>query len=144
MVDQKYYVYFIQQGGGGNQPIKIGISDDPDRRLVDLQTGNPTVLKIQLAIPFESRDQAFRAERTFHRTATFGRHKSHSGEWFTIIGSWEKFIKDAYSRNGINRNQPSVENSRWIPKREVMLTKELAAANERIEQLEAMLADRFI
>ena len=144
MLDQKHYVYFIQQEGGGNQPIKIGISDDPDRRLADLQTGNPKVLKIQLAIPFDDRTQAFNAERTFHHTATVGRHKSHAGEWFTIRGSWEKFIQDAYSKHGINKSPPNIDNLRWVPKKELDLSAEVDQLRLDIERLESVIADRFM
>lgn len=39
------YVYFIQAAIGG--PIKIGKADRPDRRLAQLQTGNPENLVIR-------------------------------------------------------------------------------------------------
>lgn len=70
------YVYFIQQGHGA---IKIGMSDEPESRLAELQTGAPRKLRILLKIPFSSRREAFEFERTMHELFSEFRL---SGEWF--------------------------------------------------------------
>lgn len=66
-------IYFIQSVGGG--PIKIGVSDDPRRRLADLQVGSPAVLRL---IGTAAGDQ--RREAALHRR--LAEHRLH-GEWFT-------------------------------------------------------------
>jgi T5orf172 domain len=43
------FIYFIQSGEDG--PIKIGFSNRPDRRLPELQTGNPRELILRHVIP---------------------------------------------------------------------------------------------
>lgn len=49
-----YYVYFIQQVGTGDRPVKIGYSKDPTERLKKLQTANHKELKICLSLPFDT------------------------------------------------------------------------------------------
>ena len=66
------YLYFIQQGAGGE--VKIGIADDPERRMKELQTGNPKQLLL-----LGKFDGARLSERLLHRR--FGLLRSH-GEWF--------------------------------------------------------------
>ncbi len=71
MSDQ--YVYFIQADENG--PIKIGFtSDDPKRRLNQLQTGNASTLKLLGAIRGNST-----RERQFHTELAEWRLQ---GEWF--------------------------------------------------------------
>jgi hypothetical protein len=43
------FVYFIQDGENG--PIKIGLSNEPDKRIGKLQTGNPRELFLRHVIP---------------------------------------------------------------------------------------------
>jgi hypothetical protein len=43
------FVYFIQQGNTG--PVKIGIANDPRKRLGNLQTGNPAELHLRHVVP---------------------------------------------------------------------------------------------
>jgi hypothetical protein len=67
-------VYFIQSGDSG--PVKIGYSDDPGRRLAQLQTGHPESLVLLCWIaggPTKEREvhDRFRAERL-----------REDGEWF--------------------------------------------------------------
>lgn len=71
-----HYVYFIK-GQRGN--IKIGVSQNPQKRLEALQTGHSAKLKIIEQFPFESRMQAYDTEAQLHR-----RYKRHRvrGEWF--------------------------------------------------------------
>lgn len=44
MKEEKDHLYFMQSDITGS--IKIGRSNDPDRRLKDLQTGNPNKIKL--------------------------------------------------------------------------------------------------
>jgi hypothetical protein len=66
------YVYFVQQGRDG--PIKIGIADDPDLRLGQLQCGNPRLLYIRATEP-----GGVRLERALHKQFA---HARMQGEWF--------------------------------------------------------------
>ena len=65
-------IYFVQAVTGG--PIKIGIAQDPPRRLWRIQSGNPSRLRITHTMP-----GSLEVERTLHK-----RFKAHrlEGEWF--------------------------------------------------------------
>lgn len=65
-------VYFIQSGSGG--PIKIGLAIEPERRLSELQTGNPHELTLRASVK-----GGRVAERKYHRSFS----EFHiRGEWF--------------------------------------------------------------
>ena len=99
-----YYVYFIQQKGKGNQPVKIGYSKSPEKRLESLQTSNPQKLKICMSFPFDSESEAREMERTMHWLAS-KRFKRLNGEWFIIYGSWKKFISQCFKIYDKNQEQ---------------------------------------
>lgn len=99
-----YYVYFIQETGKGNKPVKIGYSNDPERRLTDLQTGNPRKLKLSISLPFESESLAREAEQTFQWLAA-KKHRSLEGEWFIVYGNWKKFISEVMELFDHNQNK---------------------------------------
>jgi hypothetical protein len=66
------YVYFIQAGSQG--PIKIGVADDVEYRLSELQTGNAETLHIVGCVPGDGR-----LEKELHRRLASVRIR---GEWF--------------------------------------------------------------
>lgn len=99
-----FYLYFIAESGKGNVPVKIGYSNDPERRVLDLQTGNPRKLKLSISLPFDSEELAREAERTFHWLAG-KKHRSMAGEWFIIYGGWKGFISDALELFDKNQQQ---------------------------------------
>jgi predicted GIY-YIG superfamily endonuclease len=70
------YVYFMQ---AGKSHIKIGVSDDPDARVRELQTGAFKTLHVIARFPFPSRAAAFEVEKELHRKFS---HLKVSGEWF--------------------------------------------------------------
>jgi len=90
-----FYVYFIQQEGNGRQPIKIGYSENVEKRASCLQTGNPVKLSIRMKIPCEDKNQAVHIERILHRIAG-SKYRSLEGEWFLIYGSWKSLLDAAY------------------------------------------------
>ena len=90
-----FYVYFIQQDGNGRQPIKIGYSENVEKRVTDLQTGNPVKLSIRMKIPCDDKAQAVHIERILHRIAG-KKYRSLEGEWFLIYGSWKSLLDAAY------------------------------------------------
>ena len=66
-------VYFIKNTVTGN--IKIGYSEDPDRRFTALQGGSDCKLEILVSVPGD-----FITEKQYHRL--FAKDRL-SGEWFT-------------------------------------------------------------
>lgn len=75
------WVYVIQCG----EFIKIGIADDVQRRIGDLQVGNP--MKLTLLRKFKAWDAA-RMERELHEK--LGSHHER-GEWFRlsdVVKAW--------------------------------------------------------
>jgi len=75
------YVYLIQSGIDRKAPVKIGMSDSPEKRIKQLQTGNPEVLRLIMSIKCNSRDHAYRLESTLH---TMMAKKSIINEWFFL------------------------------------------------------------
>ena len=70
-------VYFVRAGNRG--AIKIGMADDVESRIAELQCGNPFKLNIISIIPCDSREQAFETERRIHK---FFARQCIRGEWF--------------------------------------------------------------
>ena len=75
------YVYIIQSGSSKKSPVKIGMSDDPEKRLKQLQTGNPRILRIIISIKCNSRQHAFELEKTLHRMLE---RNNILNEWFFV------------------------------------------------------------
>lgn len=72
------YVYFVSDG----QFVKIGVAQDPQKRLASLQTGNPRELEIINLIPAKSKEDALVIEGTLHEAyCSFKK----AGEWFDIL-----------------------------------------------------------
>jgi hypothetical protein len=93
------YIYFIQADENG--PIKIGFtSDDPNRRLSQLQTGNASALKLLGAIK-----GTFARERQFHIALSKWRLQ---GEWFESHPTVLATIQDALSSPAETDCEPDV------------------------------------
>lgn len=73
---KKGYVYFINDGIGH---MKIGVSDDPDRRIKELQTGNANKLELYYLLCVDSMDEAYEVEAILHNN--FAADHMY-GEWF--------------------------------------------------------------
>ena len=71
------YLYVI---GSTEKPYKIGITNNPDRRLKNIQTGHPKKLKIHYKEEIPD-SQVRLLEQNIHRVIK--RYQSH-GEWFDI------------------------------------------------------------
>lgn len=95
------YVYFISAGGS---PIKIGVSDNPSRRLLDLQTAHYQKLYLLYTLKCGNRQQALEVESAFHRWYDELRIRN---EWFKLtpaqVGS-DVALLTAISRNFIELN----------------------------------------
>jgi predicted GIY-YIG superfamily endonuclease len=103
------YVYFIQQGYGA---IKIGVSDDPDQRLLKLQTGTSRALRVIAKFPFSTRAAAFDMERDLHLKFC---HLRLSGEWFKRRLLKELKIQGKRVIGGTSKN-PIPPDGRFEPK----------------------------
>lgn len=75
----KTYLYIIRSGLDLKDPIKIGIANNVDQRLKDLQICNPNELVVLYKIKMNSRNHAFMVENRLHRK--LNRFKIR-GEWF--------------------------------------------------------------
>ncbi|MCP5076829.1 MAG: GIY-YIG nuclease family protein [Psychromonas sp.] len=75
------YVYLIQSGTSRKAPVKIGMSDNPEKRIKQLQTGNPEMLRLIMSIKCNSREHAYNLESTLH---TLMAKKSIINEWFFL------------------------------------------------------------
>ena len=71
------FVYFIQAGHKG--AIKIGHTENLDRRIENLQVGNPFKLRVLATIHCDSIEHARGLEEKLHR---FFKKKHIRGEWF--------------------------------------------------------------
>lgn len=69
------YLYVIDSG---MEYSKIGVSNDLETRLADLQTGNPLPLHLRVAYEFPS---AYMVEKVMHQKFS---EKRAQGEWFRL------------------------------------------------------------
>lgn len=78
---KKNYLYIIQKE---NNPfeIKIGVTDDIDKRLKTLQTGNSDNLFVY---HYEEREDAYKIEKKLHKIFSENRiNDREKSEWFYI------------------------------------------------------------
>lgn len=100
------YVYFIEETDSYRKPkpVKIGLANDPQKRMADLQIGNSSELKLILSIPCSDSEEAGKLERSLQWIAQ-KRFSHMRGEWFQINGSYPKLIDQAFKSSGISRDQ---------------------------------------
>ncbi len=96
----KSYVYFIKAGDHKNAPIKIGKSNNPDKRIEVLQTGNPNKLKVVVLLECETIKRAYKLENYLHWKLR--KYKLH-GEWFKPHGWNLKPLLEKYEER-IDKN----------------------------------------
>lgn len=84
------YVYVIGQedGQGGYEYVKIGISSSPNARLNELQTGNPK--RLSVLGHFNAGVMAGRLERLVHAALDTDRMQ---GEWFVFSSRTQALIE---------------------------------------------------
>jgi hypothetical protein len=73
-----YAVYVVQSLRG---PIKIGVAENPERRLSTLQGGNPDEIRLEFYLCCADRESAYQVEAHLHRRYAAYRV---NGEWFSI------------------------------------------------------------
>lgn len=74
------YLYIVAQASA-DAPVKIGVSDFPENRLRQLQTGNPLQLRLVATFEGDGRDQVLGWEELVHKLFS---DKRLSGEWFDV------------------------------------------------------------
>jgi len=79
-LEMSHYVYFITYAREEN-PVKIGITKDMQRRLGELQTGNPNLLKIGYHYELQDEQYALKLETMLHKRYAI---RQLQGEWFGI------------------------------------------------------------
>jgi hypothetical protein len=98
------YVYIVGEAGA-DRPIKIGIADNLEKRLIGLQIGNARRLEIRHSFLFDSVKLARDAELAAHRHF---KNSALCGEWFDIddavAAAW---ITATYASRGQLRRQRS-------------------------------------
>jgi len=82
------YVYIMRAG----DKCKIGKASNPERRLAELQTGNPQRIRLLACIPCKSEKHALELERVAHRLF---RHDGMRGEWFHFSRRLRRFVETA-------------------------------------------------
>lgn len=101
------FVYFIRSGKLGN-PIKIGYAVDVDKRINELQIGNPQKLHIIAAIPVDSKRQAQNIEKWMHHRF---KRKHIRGEWFNgCIKLKQVFSNLELAKRNVDYNELRSEN----------------------------------
>ena len=78
------FVYVMAHSGDGiamRAPVKIGISDNPKKRLSQIKTASPYPVVIVAAFPMPGREFAVAAEKCFHKVY---RPARMNGEWFDL------------------------------------------------------------
>ena len=69
------YLYIVK----GADAIKIGVACNVNRRIAQLQTGNPNSLELMGLIYFPNRKMAFAKEKQLH---DYFQNAKRKGEWF--------------------------------------------------------------
>lgn len=87
-MDSTCYLYFIRSNGPA-QIAKIGISEVPERRLMELQVSNPYKLEILAVVPAYSSVVARQMEKQAHRMFSYSKL---NGEWFKYDKVLREFI----------------------------------------------------
>lgn len=81
MPSNKSYVYIVKAGTKSTSPIKIGVTDNVQNRIKQLQTGNPAEIFLVMHFECNSREHAFNLEKTIHEIL---KGQRLFGEWFSV------------------------------------------------------------
>jgi hypothetical protein len=79
MSDKKVYIAKQQSG----EAFKVGVSNDPQRRVNNISTSNPYDVELDMTIPSVVGDEAEQLETSIHALL---RNYKLSGEWFEMDG----------------------------------------------------------
>jgi hypothetical protein len=114
------FLYFIK----GGDAIKVGITDNVEKRLIGIQTGNPSKVELLQSISM-SDEEARKAESEIHRIFI---KTNLSGEWYQATQFMLEFIKNI-KENGWESHLS------WIEKKhEDMYREILSAFKKKVER----------
>lgn len=105
----KGYVYIINQLK--TDFYKIGITKNADRRIKQLQTGNPIQLEYKKVFKYSGREKIYRVEKKIHNWLKPYKHQS---EWFRLKnynyfeGKINKFINELNKGKNIDNSYESL------------------------------------
>lgn len=140
-MDKDWKVYFVQAGNKKNAPVKVGYTQDIDRRLAEIQVHNPYPVSLLFTLPCESVGQAKKLERFLHRQLYNNGHLH--GEWFLLgnisipkllhkfntshkhLGYNTEAVKESAKKSSLNINNLKKENEK-LKKRVTYLENELS------------------
>ena len=99
------YMYIIADQ---NNHVKIGLSQNPSRRILQLQTGHPTKLQLIYTEKFEcSRNHLLKIEALVHKRIS-EKYKHAIGEWFEVTSSQIEDIKEIIQWHRIRYEQDTL------------------------------------
>lgn len=130
------FVYIIRSGSGFSAPVKIGVSDVPENRIKELQTGNPYRLFLIAKLPFSSRADAFEVEKYLHNQLTLTKL---CGEWFkmdkarNIPQVLSKFVAGAQYENLNPTGSKQIDRIRSLERENKSLKSEVEKLKQDIE-----------
>ncbi len=138
-------VYLIAESWDG--PAKIGVADDPQKRLRELKTGNARPLALLCYREYEDRLTAECVEWLFHDYLS---EKKISGEWFAVSARWLYKIMDTFPH--VHRElEPSLDKptdlnpeelGKWIMSQSMNLVREIYdRVPDRFEEVKDDLLD---
>ena len=85
-----YYVYFIKEKETQSPNVKIGYTNDFNKRIKNLQVGHPREIGYFGLIECKDKDEAKRIEKEIHKMY----HKNRLvGEWFKWHQDFDDLIK---------------------------------------------------
>lgn len=90
------YVYLIQAGDKKTDPVKVGFSKNPEKRLKSFQTGNAKELRLIMKIKCNSPSHARRLEKSLH--IMLGSQNIHL-EWFKLKKTHIMKMLTAFANN---------------------------------------------
>jgi len=90
------YVYLIQAGDKKTDPVKVGFSKNPEKRLKAFQTGNAKELRLIMKIKCNSPSHARRLEKSLH--IMLGSQNVHL-EWFKLKKSHVMKMLNSFANN---------------------------------------------
>ena len=135
------HVYIIECKSVRPYPVKIGVAISPEKRVAELQTGNPYPLRVIASIPFDSKKFAYEFEAFVHR----GNKKSSlGGEWFNpkkldlnrSIRAWNSFCDNKLTANKYDRISDSLYGTKQDSKSHALqqANKRLKEENKQLKQ----------
>ena len=135
------YVYVIECKSTKPYPVKIGVATSPEKRIIELQTGNPYPLKLLASIPFDSKKFAYEFESFVHRG---NKRSAIGGEWFDSkkidlnrsVRAWNSFCDGKLIAKKEDRSNDAICGSKQEIQNECLRNenKALRAKNKQLKQ----------